>query len=75
MWVHLLVPGGGVRRRVVGGRGGGAGGELGVHGVGLLEGEEVYVGGVIGHGVGLDRRGAERGVTLTNVSNTEGALF
>lgn len=53
LWVHLLVPGGGFRRRVVRGRGGGAGGELGVHGVGLLEGEEVYVGGEHGHGVGL----------------------
>lgn len=48
---------------VVGGRvvvswggGGGAGGDLRVHGVGMLEGEEIYVGGKHGHGVGLERR-------------------
>lgn len=52
------MTGGAVRCRVVGGRsrGGGAGGELGVHGVGLLEREEVYVGREHGHGVGLERR-------------------
>lgn len=33
------------------GGGGGAGGELGVQGVGLLEREEVYVGREHGHGV------------------------
>lgn len=60
MWVRLLVPGGGVGGRVVGGRGGGAGGELRVHGVGLLEGEEVYVGGEHGHGVGLDTQVEEK---------------
>lgn len=38
------------------GGGGGAGGELGVQGVGLLEREEVYVGREHGHGVGLERR-------------------
>lgn len=53
MLVRLLGPGGGCGGRVVGG--GGAGGELGVHGVGLLEGEEVNVGGEHGHGVGLER--------------------
>lgn len=56
MLVRLLVPGRGVGGRVGGGRGGRAGGELGVNCVGLLEGQEVYVRGVQGHGVGLERR-------------------
>lgn len=60
MGVRLLVLGGVVGGRVVvsrgGGGGGGAGGDLRVHGVGMLEGEEIYVGGKHGHGVGLERR-------------------
>lgn len=56
MGIRLLVPDGGVAGRVVGSRGGGAGGDLRVHGVGMLEGEEVHVGGEHGHGVGLDRK-------------------
>lgn len=47
--------GGGIGGAVVGGRGGGAGVELGVHSMGLLEGEEVHVGGEHGHGVGLEK--------------------
>lgn len=62
MGVRLLVPGGGVGWRVVrcGGGGGGAGQEFGVHSVGMLEGEEVYVGGEHGHGVGLDTQVEEK---------------
>lgn len=60
MLVRLLVPGGGVGGRVRGGRGGRAGGELGVNCVGLLEGQEVYVRGVQGHGVGLDTKVEEK---------------
>lgn len=57
MRVHLLVPGGGVGWRVVGGRGGGARVELGVQGGCMLEGVEVYVGLVHRHGVRLEKRG------------------
>lgn len=53
--VHFLVLGGLVGGRVVGSRGGGAGGDLGVHGVGMLEGEEINVRGEHGYGVGLER--------------------
>lgn len=62
MGVRLLVPGGGVGWRVMRCRGGGrgAGGQFGVHGVGVLEGEEVNVGGVHGHGVGLDAQVEEK---------------
>lgn len=42
------------------GGGGGAGVELGVHGVSLLEGEEVNVGGEHGHGVGLETQVVEK---------------
>lgn len=55
MGVHFLVLGGLVGGRVVGSRGGGAGGDLGMHGVGVLEGEEINVRGEHGHGVGLER--------------------
>lgn len=56
MGVHLLMPDGGVGGRVVGSRRRGAGRNLRVHRVGLLQGKEVHVGGKHGHGVGLDRR-------------------
>lgn len=64
MGVRLLGSSGGVEGRIGGSRsrcsGGRVGGELGVHGVGLLEGEEVHVGGAIGHDVGLDTQVEEK---------------
>lgn len=60
MRVCLLVPRGRIGGRVVGSGGWGAGGNPGLHGVGLLKGKEIDVGGAHGHAVGLEGKEQEQ---------------